>query len=211
MKNNSTRYQNTLKITFATLLITLAIYLINVYGLESLRVKVDEMGALAPLGIFSLRSISIIIPAIPGTAYSIIAGGIFGFKKGFIIICLSDLFACLMSFNLSRYYGRKIVKKIVGHKYINKVEQISEKHLENNTILMTGLLMTGLFDFVCYAVGLTKTPVQRFLPALVISILLSNAPIVALGAGILESGKQILVFALLGILAIGAINSRLRR
>lgn len=76
---------------------------------------------------------------------------------------------------------------------------------------MTAFLMTGLFDFVCYGVGLTKTPWQKFIPALLISIALSNPPIVALGAGVLESGKLLLGFALMGVFALGLITAILQR
>lgn len=68
--------------------------------------------------------------------------------------------------------------------------------------------MTGCFDFVCYSVGLTRAPWIRFSPALILSIAISNPPIVALGAGILEGGKLLLGLALLGVFAL-AIVSRL--
>ena len=71
--------------------------------------------------------------------------------------------------------------------------------------------MTGLFDFVSYGVGLTKTPWRKFAPALLISIALSNPPIVELGAGLLESGKLLLGFALLGVFALGLITATLQR
>ena len=41
--------------------------------------------------------------------------------------------------------------------------------------------MTSWFDFVCYGVGLTKLSFKRFLPALIISILISDLPFVAGG------------------------------
>tara|TARA_Y100001968_G_scaffold127734_1_gene116587 strand:- start:1009 stop:1662 length:654 start_codon:yes stop_codon:yes gene_type:complete len=210
MKKN---YLNLISIIFRVSIFigsfVLVFYLINTYGIQKLRSSVDSMGALAPIGLFSLRSISIIIPALPSTAYSILAGALLGFKKGIITICLADLSSCLISFYLSREYGRKLIKKLIGAKFMNKVELISQKHLENNLFLMTGFLMTGLFDFVCYAVGLTRTPLKKFLPPLIISILLSNPPIVALGAGILDGGKQFLIFAVLGILSLAAITSKI--
>ncbi len=76
---------------------------------------------------------------------------------------------------------------------------------------MTASLMTGFFDFVAYGVGLTKAPWKRFFPALVISIALSNPPIVALGAGILEKGKLLLVFALLGVFTLAVITGIVQR
>jgi hypothetical protein len=35
-----------------------------------------------------------------------------------------------------------------------QVDRLSRRHLERNFFLMTGFLMTGLFDFVAYGVGL---------------------------------------------------------
>ena len=46
---------------------------------------------------------------------------------------------------------------------------------------MTSFLMSNLFDFVCYGLGLTKIAWKRFLPALIFSILISDAPFVASG------------------------------
>ncbi len=166
------------------------------------------MGALAPIGIFVLRSTSILFPALPSTAYSILAGGLLGFKKGLLVICSADLTSCAASFFISKYFGRKLLKGFLNHKTMSKIEEISKKHLENNFFLMTGFLMTGLFDFVSYGIGLTKTPWRKYFPALIISIALSNPPIVAVGAGILEGGKVVLVIASLACLAIALISQK---
>lgn len=53
---------------------------------------------------------------------------------------------------------------------------------------MTSFLMTQFFDFVCYGVGLTKVPWRKFVPALIISILISDAPFVASGYAFKELG-----------------------
>ena len=91
---------------------------------------------------------------------------------------------------------------------MHRVENISQKHLENNLFLMTGFLMTGLFDFVSYGIGLSNTPWKKFAPALIISIMISNPPIVALGAGVLDGGKRFLILAVLGIFLLAVIKSK---
>ncbi len=193
--------------------VILTIYCIQVFGIEKLKLRIEEMGALAPLGIFILRFTSITIPALPSTAYSILSGLLLGFKKGLIVICLADICSCSLSFFLSRYYGRSLIKKLVGNKFMNRVERFSQSYLENNIFLMTGLLMTGLFDFVSYGIGLTKTPWTKFLPALIISIILSNPPVVALGAGLLnrDNGSIILIFALFGMFILSIITGLLKK
>ena len=71
--------------------------------------------------------------------------------------------------------------------------------------------MTGLFDFVSYGVGLTRTSWRTFLPALVISVLISNPPIIALGAGILDGGRKLVFLALVGIFALSVISNKLNK
>ena len=49
---------------------------------------------------------------------------------------------------------RGIVQQLVGQRFMGKVDSLAANYLENNPFLVAGFLMTGLFDFVCYAVGL---------------------------------------------------------
>ena len=193
------------------LLVILAIWLVNRYGAAQLRVQVDRLGVSAPLAIFLLRFTSVVIPALPGTAYSVLSGGLLGFTRGLLVISLADLLSCSLSFFLSRRYGRELVQRLVGVGFMKRIDALSERHLERNFFLMTGFLMTGFFDFVCYGVGLTKAPWLRFVPALIISIAISNPPIVALGAGLLEGGKLLLGFALLGVFALAIVTGMVQR
>ena len=191
--------------------IFLFIYLFNEYGLNGIKENIDSFGIFVPIAIFVLRSSSIIIPALPGTAYSILAGTLLGFQNGYIVICLSDLFSCSIAFTLSKKYGKLFLSRVLGKKFIYKIEKFSSNRVENNIFLMTSILMTGFFDFACYAIGLTKTSLKKFSIALIISIMISNIPIVALGAGILSQGKIILLFGILGMLLLSVLNNRLNK
>ncbi|MEM9904329.1 MAG: VTT domain-containing protein [Cyanobacteria bacterium P01_D01_bin.44] len=193
------------------LLVVLAIVLLNHYGVARLRAQVEQLGVWAPLGILALRFTSVVIPALPGTAYSVLAGGLLGFTQGLVVICLSDLLSCSFSFFLSRRYGRSLVQRLIGEKFIDRVDTLSQRHLERNFFLMTGFLMTGFFDFVAYGVGLTKAPWLKFMPALIISIAISNPPIVALGAGLIEGGKLLLGLALLGIFGLAIVTGLVQK
>ncbi|NEQ70359.1 MAG: TVP38/TMEM64 family protein [Symploca sp. SIO2D2] len=191
-------------------LTTLVIILVNHYGIAQLRAQVEELGVWIPLGIFVLRFTSVVIPALPGTAYSLLAGSLLGFAQGLLIICVADLLSCSLSFFLSRHYGRGLVTRLIGERWIDRIDQLSQRHLERNFFLMTGCLMTGFFDFVCYSVGLTQTPWIKFAPALLLSIVISNPPIVALGAGLFEGGKLLLGFSLLGMFGLAIITGIVR-
>ena len=131
--------------------------------------------------LFLLRSISIIVPVLPGTIFSVVAGFQFGFSKGLVIIFFADFLSCSISFLLSRKLGRNYISSLLGSRQMQRVESISKDYLEKNYFLMTALLMSQFFDFVCYAIGLTKITWKKFMPALIFSILISDSPFVASG------------------------------
>lgn len=91
------------------------------------------------------------------------------------------------------------------------VERFSGSRLESNFFLMTGLLMTGFFDFVSFGLGLAGTSLQRFMPALVLSVVASDLPIVALGAGVFDGGKTTLVASIVGVFLLALVQGKVRR
>jgi uncharacterized membrane protein YdjX (TVP38/TMEM64 family) len=195
------------------LIVALPIIVLQRLGIDKVQIQaaVERMGLWAPLGLFALRFTSVVIPALPGTAYSVLAGGLLGFWKGLLVMCLSDLCACSLSFWLARRFGRQPISRLVGDRFMNKVDRFSQRHLERNFFLMSAFLMTGFFDFVAYGVGLSGASWRKFLPALALSIALSKPPIVALGSGLLAEGKLLLVVALLGVFGLALFTGWLQR
>ena len=89
---------------------------------------------------------------------------------------------------------------------MERIESFNQNQLEENFFLMTGLLMTGLFDFLSYSIGLGGTRWRTFTPALIISLLISDSILVAVGAGISEGKNLLLGGALLGMFALATIS-----
>ena len=195
-----------LSILFFVAIAIVLIYIIQNYGIEPLRTQVASMGIWAPLGIFILRGISIILPALPSSAYSLLAGSLLGFQTGYFTILISDMVFCQAAFFIARNYGRAPVRKLVGIKAMKRIESFNQNQLEGNFFLMTGLLMTGLFDFLSYAIGIGGTRWRIFTPALLISLLISDSILVAVGAGVSQGAGILLGLALLGMFALATIS-----
>ena len=195
-----------LSILFFVAIAIVLIYIIQNYGIEPLRTQVANMGIWAPLGIFILRGISIILPALPSSAYSLLAGSLLGFQTGYFTILISDMVFCQAAFFIARNYGRAPVRKLVGIKAMKRIESFNQNQLEGNFFLMTGLLMTGLFDFLSYAIGIGGTRWRIFTPALLISLLISDSILVAVGAGVSQGAGILLGIALLGMFALATIS-----
>ncbi len=195
-----------LSIAFFVGVVVLSVWLIQTYGIAPLRDAVEEMGIWAPFGILMLRGVSVILPALPSSVYSLLAGSLLGFKTGYITIVLSDLIFCQMAFFIARKFGREPVRRLVGLKAMKRIEGFNQNQLEGNFFLMTGLLMTGLFDFLSYALGIGGTRWRLFTPALIISLLISDSIIVAVGAGVSQGAGLMLGAALLGMFALATIK-----
>ena len=184
---------------------------------EEIELQVKTLGIWAPLALFSLRGVSIVLPALPSTVFSLVAGAVLGFRSGFITMVVADLIFCQAAFLLARNYGRGPVRKLVGDRAMGIIEGFNRNQLEGNPFLLSGLLMTGLFDFVCYAVGLGGTHWRAFILPLLFSVMLSDAPIVALGAGIFSDNNSKLligaaVFGVFGLAVIaGWVQKRTRK
>ncbi len=111
-----------------------------------------------------------------------------------------------MAFFIARKFGREPVRRLVGVKAMKRIEGFNQNQLEGNFFLMTGLLMTGLFDFLSYALGIGGTRWRLFTPALIISLLISDSIIVAVGAGVSQGAGLMLGAALLGMFALATIT-----
>ena len=94
---------------------------------------------------------------------------------------------------------------------MKRIDGFSQNQLEGNFFLMTGLLMTGLFDFLSYAIGISRTHWRVFAPALLISVLISDSILVAVGAGVAQGASLTLGIALLGMFALATITGLLKR
>ena len=62
------KIQKFFSIVFFIAIFIILIYLIQNYGIEPLRGEIERMGIWAPFGIFILRGVSIILPALPSSA-----------------------------------------------------------------------------------------------------------------------------------------------
>ncbi len=199
------------ELSFIVLLIAGAIWLINRVGIEQIRTNIAGFGIWAPLIIMLLRLSSVVVPVLPGTAYAILSGALFGFAQGLVVIAIADFLACSANFFIARRYGRPVVQRLVGKRFMDKLEGWSKKYLEGNFFLLTGAMMSSFFDYMCYGAGLCRMPWQRFMSALGLSIVLVKPPVVAVGAGILQGEKLLIGASVVGILAIALISAWTRR
>ena len=118
---------------------------------------------------------------------------------------------CSAAFFIARRWGRGPVSRLVGASAMKRIDGFSKNQLEGNFFLMTGLLMTGLFDFLSYAIGISRTHWRLFAPALLISVLISDSILVAVGAGAAQGASLTLGLALLAMFALATVTGLLKK
>ena len=177
------------------------------YGIAPLQETVKQMGFWAPLRLF-LRGVSIILPALPAPSIHCWPAHC---SASSVSITLADLVFCSAAFYIARSWGRGPVSRLVGAGAMKRIDGFSQNQLEGNFFLMTGLLMTGLFDFLSYAIGISRTHWRVFAPALLISVLISDSILVAVGAGVAQGASLTLGIALLAMFALATLTGVLKR
>ena len=198
-----------LLISFSVIAAVLFYYFIVIEWKEQINQIVLDMGIWAPLGIFILRSISTIFPVISNLPYAILAGSVLDFKTAYLTIFLADFISCQVAFLIARNLGREPVKRVVGINAMKRIESFNQNQLEGNFFLMTGVLMTGLFDFLSYGLGLGGTRWRIFTFALLLCLVIFDAVAVAIGAGLADS--VYIAFAMIGMFGLAIITGLIKK
>jgi|ERR1044072_357506 uncharacterized membrane protein YdjX (TVP38/TMEM64 family) len=118
-------------------------------------------GWYGPLAIaFSLVLTQVFAP-LSGTPVMIVGIKLYGYGTAMAILYCSFLVSASINFWIARLYGRTLVKKFVGERALNEIDDLSRIR-ETSLLVTCRLLGFSFFDFVSYAVGLTKISFRRY-------------------------------------------------
>ena len=148
------------KIIGVSVVVALAIvvlHLAHTHALEPLRAQVEGYGCMGTAWDRGAEGHQHSASSLTKHCVFLLAGALLGFRTGLITIYITDLVFCQIAFLIAKRYGQKPVQKLVGEKASKRIESFNQSQIEGNPFLLTGLLMTGLFDFVSYAAGLGGT------------------------------------------------------
>jgi uncharacterized membrane protein YdjX (TVP38/TMEM64 family) len=132
--------------------------------------------------IYIFAYIFAVVVAIPGTILTLLAGPLFGFWQGVVLVIIGSNIGCSVTFMISKFIGYDFVQRFF-QKY-NKVKDINDQ-LEKNGIgylFYMRLLPIFPFNLINYFMGLTKIPYRQYalatffgmLPGIVFYVYLST-------------------------------------
>jgi uncharacterized membrane protein YdjX (TVP38/TMEM64 family) len=128
---------------------------------ERLQGMLRGTGALAPLLFVALLVVQAVVAPLPAPALAIVGGYGFGVVEGFVLTWLGSLIGGVISFALSRRFGRRFVAESAR---AARLDRFVEEH---GAVLIFVLRLIPLvsFDAISYAAGLSSIRFRAFLLA----------------------------------------------
>ncbi len=170
--------------------------------IEPFREWVKAQGNLAPI-IFILAYAVATVLALPGSAFSIMAGVIFGSLLGVVVVIVGASIGAALCFLIARYLLRGTVEGWLGkNEKFQKLDKIAEK---NGSIIVAITRLVPLFPFniLNYGFGLTKIPFLTYVLWTFICIIPGTALYVVGTDAIVQSfSKGEIPWLLVGIVAL---------
>ena len=161
------------------------------------------------IGLFLLMVLQTILVVIPSEAIIALSGALGLEMTKVILVGIAGLLAgAIIAFFISRYFGRKIVLKLLGEEWIDEMDEWID---DNGTraIFIARLVPLIPFDLISYVSGLTKIDFNKYLLATMMGMLPRIIFLVYLGSAaksvlsIIGLGMDfIILFGTLGIILI---------
>ena len=123
---------------------------------------IEKFGVIAPIIFILLQIIQVIVFIIPGEVTGFVGGILFGAFWGTVYTTIGVVLGSYFAFWLARRFGRPFVEKMIGQKYIKKLDGFSETKI---TFIFFMIFLLPLFpdDIFCFLAGLTKMKTKIFL------------------------------------------------
>ncbi|MGL5329091.1 MAG: TVP38/TMEM64 family protein [Peptostreptococcaceae bacterium] len=156
-------------------------------GVDEIKAYIENFGKIGPL-VYIIMFALVPLTLFPDSILAIAGGLIFGLGKGYIYTTIGALIGGSISFYISRYWGRDIVKKLTKEK-LDKIENMINN--KGFTIILTlRLIPLFPFDVISYGAGLTCVKYKDFILATLIGTIPGILVFTNLGAQVVNLGSS---------------------
>lgn len=190
--NTKKFYQNIIKYTLSVGVVGVIVFLIykisrmNI-GIKEIQSYVEGFGGFAPV-VYILIFALVPLTLFPDSIIAISGGLIFGLAKGYIFTTIGALIGGTISFYISRYFGRDVVKKLTKDKLDNIENMINEKGF--TIVFLLRLIPLFPFDVISYGAGFTSIKYRDFAIATVLGTIPGILVFTNIGAKSVDIGSS---------------------
>lgn len=184
-------------------------------GIVPLQQWVQQAGVLAPLAYIALKAVTYVFAPLTSGPIQLVSGTLFdSVPLGVFYTVVGETLGGSMNFWLARWWGRPLVRRLVGQAGMLRVEEFYQTRLTGwQTLIIGRLLFFTIWDFLSYAAGLTSV---RFRDYLWVSLLVGAIPtffFVWIGDAVVTNPPMLIVaygLVVLGIVVPLLLRSRLQ-
>lgn len=144
---------------WASILVIIIIAVISIgtffVDLEAVRRSIESAGVWAPVLYVLAKTSTVVFAPLSGTALYVFSVPLFGFWKGVMLSFIGDLLGAIITFYLSRFFGRPVVRYFAGKKNMDYIESALEVMSTPKGFLSMRLAALSMPEIASYAAGLT--------------------------------------------------------
>jgi uncharacterized membrane protein YdjX (TVP38/TMEM64 family) len=175
------------------LLAVILIAAVEWVGVDRLHAAVAEAGPWAPVLFVCAKMSTYVVAPLSGGPLKIAAGTLFGLWEGIALTLVADTLGGAINFGLARRFGRRLVATFAGRGGLDRVDALAEQAGGWRALLLARLFLSPFYDFISYAAGLGPVKFAHYLAVSVLGGIVPTALFVALGAGLAEDRRLLLV------------------
>lgn len=172
-------------------------------SVENIQKFVKQYALLAPLVFIAIQILQVVLTPINHYVVGVAGGLLFGGWLGGLYNWIGRVIGHLIAFYLSRTFGRRLVKRIVGEKMLAKYDKIWER---NGGFYLFLIYFLPLFpdDEISYITGISKMKAKVFFIAAVFGHLGGAFGLAFVGAGIGQ--RSPVTIAIYILLTVGCVS-----
>lgn len=170
-------------------------------GMDSLMVMVDEHHVLAAAIYVVASFVGCVVLALPGVAFAISAGLIFGPIEGTLLCWLSMSLGCSLSFIVGRYFLQDAIKpQLKKSRALNKLLFESIEKSDVYLLAITRLVPVFPFNLQNFAYGITDMGFMRYSIFSALFILPGTAVYTIAAAGVVSPEQRVACIVVAAVL-----------
>jgi uncharacterized membrane protein YdjX (TVP38/TMEM64 family) len=123
--------------------------------LTALQDKIAQAGIWAPILYILAKTSTVVFAPLSGTALYVFSVPLFGFWKGVLFSFIGDLIGAVITFYLSRFFGRPVIGHFAGKKNMTHIEDTLELMATPKGFITMRLAALSMPEIASYAAGLT--------------------------------------------------------
>lgn len=130
---------------------------------EQFRLWMEEKGIWGVLAFMGMNILQVLLGAVPGGPFEVVAGYAFGVIKGTIICDLAMGIASILIFLFVRRFGIRFVELFVSREKIESVNILKNSRNKEGIIFLLFLVPGTPKDLLCYLIGLTDMKLSHWI------------------------------------------------